>query len=178
MRLRYEITLEDLLAFTLHVHQKSPTMRRIRLRAVIALAVMIIGLCLIAAEILDNFLVLWAGVGWAVFFAAIYPQLYRRNVKRLSTRLYAEGQNKGILGQHVAELRDNGLFDGTAFSERTVFWKGIERIESIPGHTFVYLSAMSAHVIPEDSVTEGNYQAFVEELQKVWQHATHSQRLD
>ena len=178
MRLRYEITLEDLLAFTLHVHQKSPTMRRTRMRAAMGLAAMIIGLCLIAAEVLDNFLVLWAGVGWAALFVAIYPRLYRRNVKRLSTRLYAEGQNKGILGQHVTELRDNGLFDGTAFSERTVYWKGIERIESIPGHTFVYLSAMSAQVIPEDSVTEGNYQAFIDELQNRWQHATHTQRFD
>jgi hypothetical protein len=171
MRLRYEITLDDLLAFTLHVHQQSPTMRRTRLAAVICLATMVFGMCVVASEILRNVNLLWFGLGWAALFAVIYPRLYRRNVKRLSTKLYAEGQNKGLLGEHVAELRDNGLFDGTKFSERTVFWNGIERIESTADHTFVYLSAMSAQVIPEHSVIEGNYRAFVEELQRRWQHA-------
>ena len=76
-----------------------------------------------------------------------------------------------LFGQHVAELRDNRLFDATQFLERTVFWKGIERIESLPGHTFVYLSTMSAQVIPENSIIEGNYQEFVAELQRRWQHA-------
>ena len=56
-------------------------------------------------------------------------------------------------------------------------WKGIERIETTPGRTFVYLSPMSALVISEHSVLEGNYQAFIEELQNRWQHATHLQRL-
>lgn len=169
MRIRYEITVDDLLAFSLHFHQKSPTIRRTRLWSVVGLAAMIIGLCFVASEILGNPIVLWFGVAWAVLFAAIYPQLYRRNVKRYSARLYAEGQNKGIVGQHVAELRDNGLFDGTEFLERTVFWKGIERIETIPGYTFVYLSAMSAHVIPEHSIVEGDYDSFVEELLRRWQ---------
>lgn len=171
MRLRYEITIDDLLAFTLHVHQTSPTMRCGRSLAVLTLATVILSICIIAWKITGNRIILWSGFGWAGLIVAIYPRLYRRNVKRLSSRLYAEGQNKGILGQHVAELRDNGLSDTTDFAERTVFWKGIEKIESISGHTFVYLSAMSAHVIPEESVTEGNYRTFVEELQHRWRRA-------
>ncbi len=171
MRIRYEITLEDLLAFSLHLHQKSPTLRRNRLRAAIALAAMILGLCLVASEITSEPAFLWVGVGGATVIGAIYPRIYRRNVKWLSSRMYAEGQNKALLCEHVTELRDNGLFDGTEFLERTVFWKGIERIESLPGHTFVYLSTMSAQVIPENSIIEGNYQLFVAELQRRWQHS-------
>ena len=38
MRIRYEITIDDLLAFSLHFHQKSPTLRRTRMWAVIGLA--------------------------------------------------------------------------------------------------------------------------------------------
>lgn len=171
MQIRYEITLEDLLAFSLHLHQKSPTLRRTRRRAAVGLFAMIIGLCLVGSEITRDPIVLWVGVGGATVIAAIYPRIYRRNVKWLSSRLYAEGQNKALLCEHVSELRDKGLFDGTQFLERTVFWKGIERIESIPGHTFVYLSTMSAQVIPENTIIEGDYQAFVEELQRRWQHA-------
>ncbi len=171
MRLRYEIMIEDLLAFTLHLHETSPVLRRTRRAGVIGFAAFIFGTCLIAHELFGEPIVFLFGAGFAGLFAVLHPQLYRRNVKRLSTRLYAEGQNKGVLGQHLAELRDNGLSDTTDFSERTVFWKGIERIETIPGHTLVYLSAMSAQVIPENSVTEGSYPAFVDELQRRWHQA-------
>lgn len=171
MRIRYDIAAEDLLAFNLHFHQKSPTLRRTRMWVVLGLAAMIVGMCFVAAEIIGNPVVLWIGFGWAVFFAAIYPRLYRRNLRRYTSRLFAEGQNTKLFGQHIAELRDNGLFDATEYLERTVFWKGIERIESLPGHTFVYLSTMSAQVIPENSILEGDYHAFVEELQRRWQQA-------
>lgn len=178
MRLRYEITLEDLLGFSLNVHQKSPTLRRNRQWATIGLAIMFVAMFFAVSEILRDPVVFWIGLGGAAIILAIYPRIYRGNVKRLASRMYAEGQNKGLIGVHVAELRDNGLFDGTEFLERTVFWKGIERIESTAGRTFVYLSPMSALVISEHSVLEGNYQAFIEELQNRWQHAIHSQRLD
>ena len=169
MRIRYEITLDDLLAFSLHVHQKSPTMRRNRMWAVFGLVTMLVTMCFVAAEITRNPIVLWIGVGGATILAAMYPRIYRHNVARLSKRLYAEGKNKALLGPHVAELRDNGLFVETDYREGTVFWKGIERVESIPGHTFVYLSAMSALAIPEHAILEGSYSSFIEELERRWQ---------
>lgn len=73
-----------------------------------------------------------------------------------------------MLGTHSFEIVDNGLLDVTSYYERTVFWNGIERIETVPGRTFVYLSAVNAQVIPEDSVKEGNYSAFIDELHKQW----------
>jgi hypothetical protein len=168
MRIRYENTLEDLLAFTAHFHQRSPTLRRGRLAAVVCLAIMILGMTFAFSEVTGDPIFRWIGAGGAALIVLIYPRLYQRNIKRLSVRLYAEGQNKALLGPHVTELRDNGLFVGTEFREGVFFWKGIERIESIPGHTFVYLSAMSALVISEHSVFEGSYQGFVEELQRRW----------
>lgn len=171
MRIRYENTLDDLLAFTQHFHQKSPTLRRHRLWAVMCLAIMILAMSFAASEVTGDPIILWIGVAGTAVIVVIYPRLYRRNVKRLSSRLYAEGQNKALLGPHVTELRDNGLFVGTDFREGVVFWKGIDRIESVPGHTFVYLSAMSALVISEHSVFEGSYQGFIDELQRRWRLA-------
>ena len=171
MRIRYDITPEDTLAFNLRFHQKSPTLRRTRMWVVIGLSAMIISMCFAASEIIGNPIILWAGIGWAAVIAVIYPRLHRRNLKRYSARLLAEGQNMKLFGQHVAELRENGLFDATEFLERTVFWNGIQRIESLPGYTFVYLSTLSGQVIPEKSIIEGDYHAFVEELQRRWRHA-------
>ena len=122
----------------------------------------------VAAEVLQRPLIRPVGIVAAVFFAAVYPSIWRRKVRQYLGRLYREGQNRGVLGTHTLEILGNGLYDETPFYERTTFWNGIERIETAPGRTFVYLSAVSAMVIAENSATEGNYAAFIEELQKQW----------
>jgi hypothetical protein len=171
MRIRYEIAVEDLLAFSVHHHQKSPTLRRNRFLTVVVLAGMIVWLSFVAAESLRIPEVLWIGTALAALFAVVYLRTWKRGMNRVMTKLYAEGRNRGALGVHLAELRDEGFYRRTSCGEQTVFWNGIERIESIPGYTFVYVSALSAHVLPEHSVIEGSFQAFVEELQRRWQES-------
>lgn len=39
----------------------------------------------------------------------------------------------------------------------------------MPGHTFVSLATVSAVVIPEHNVLEGDYHSFVDELRRRWQ---------
>ena len=168
MRLRVELSVDDLVAFSLHHHQSSPTLKRSRVWAVIAIAVMTATLSHIAGELLNNPLLRLLGIAAAIFLAVVYPRIWRRKLEQYVRLLYREGQNRGVLGTHSLEILDKGLFDSTLFYERTSFWNGIERIETVPGRTFVYLSAVTAQVIPEDSVKEGNYGAFIDELRKQW----------
>lgn len=168
MRLRVELSVDDLVAFSLHHHQSSPTLKRSRVWAVIAIVVLTATLSHIAGELLRNPLLRPLGIAAAIFLALVYPRIWRRKLEQYVRLLYREGQNRGVLGTHSFEIVDNGLLDVTSYYERTVFWNGIERIETVPGRTFVYLSAVNAQVIPEDSVKEGNYSAFIDELHKQW----------
>lgn len=168
MRLRVEISVDDLVAFSLHHHQRSPTLKRSRIWAVIAIGAMTATLSYVAGKILNNPLLPPLGTAAAIFLAVVYPRIWRRKLDHYVRLLYREGQNRGVLGTHSLEIVEDGLMDATSYYERTVFWNGIERIETVPGRTFVYLSAVAAQVIPEDSVKEGNYSAFIDELQKRW----------
>jgi hypothetical protein len=170
MRLHYEITFVDFLAFKVNDehYKKSPMLRRARLWALAAFAMIIIGLSFIASEILQNRLILGFGVCCAGIFALIYPRLLRRNVSRFITNLNAEARSEATLGPRVVEIRDEGLFEENGNTERTVFWKDIERIETFPSYTFVYPSSDGAVLIPEGSVSDGNCISFVKELHYRW----------
>lgn len=169
MRLRYEITVEDQLAFNLHFQKNSPTLRRTRIVCMLAVAVFLIASFGAIAEILHRPKVAWLGVAAAVLFAVIYPRTWRRSTRRLNSRLFQERPNRALFGPRVSETRETGLFTSSDFVETMVFWKAIERIETVPGHTFVYLATVSAVVIPEHNVLEGDYHSFVDELRRRWQ---------
>ncbi len=171
MRLRYEITVEDQLAFNLHFQKNSPTLRRNRFAIVLSVAVFLIASFGAMAELLHRPKFAWMGVVAAVLFAVIYPQTWRRSAKRLTSRLIQERPNQALFGRRVSEIRESGLFTCSDFVETMFFWKAIERIETLPGHTFVYLATVSAVVIPEHNVLEGDYHSFVDQLRRRWQEA-------
>lgn len=78
--------------------------------------------------------------------------------------MYAEGLNRGLLGTHELELTEDGIIERSEVGEHKTTWQGIERIISTTEHTFVYVSALMAQVIPRNAVTEGDYDAFVDAL--------------
>lgn len=67
MRLRVELSVDDLVAFSLHHHQSSPTLKRSRVWAVIAIVVMTATLSHIAGELLRNPLLRLLGIAAAFF---------------------------------------------------------------------------------------------------------------
>jgi hypothetical protein len=79
--------------------------------------------------------------------------------------MFKEGANKTILGPHELELTESDLIERTPFGESRVRFQAIERVASEGSHTFIYLSAVSANVIPHHAVSEGDREAFVAALQ-------------
>jgi hypothetical protein len=58
------------------------------------------------------------------------------------------------------------LIERTRYSENRTALEAIEEVVSNGDYTFIYIGAVSAHVIPHDTVSEGNLDAFVEALKK------------
>jgi hypothetical protein len=74
--------------------------------------------------------------------------------------------------QVEVSIDDAGLEIRSAGEESTAGWERVRKIESIAHHTFVYFSAVSALIIPEDSVIEGDYTSFVARLKQLFAIAT------
>ena len=167
--LRYSITIEDLVAFNRFHNLHSPELiRQRRLVTVILPVAALIAITVMAVlsrdlwSFLFPFLVI---ILYMAFLRRAYGTAFDKKVRRL----YSEGKNRAALGAHGLSIDEDGLTSETEVSSSTISFKGIEKIESSPTHTFIYMSAMSAMVIPKGSVTEGDYENFFAQLRARWE---------
>ena len=160
MQVRYENTMEDLIAFNLFHLRTSPHMQRsiwINTWAIPVLAALA-G----AVVALNTHNVVWAV--WAFLFAVLYVLIYRKLSAHLMDRsiraLLTEGSNEAVLCEHALEVTPAGLVERTPVSEATTAWQAIQRIEDTDRFTFIYTQVTHAHVVPRDRVIEGDCVAF------------------
>ena len=170
MRLKYSTAVEDMLAFRRYHHAHSPAIRR-ELWLVI-IAGVAIGWTAIASGVVD--IGLTGGpvpyavglAGGAILAVLLGPRLLRRMQDRTMRRMLAEGANAGLLGPREMELDGDCLVVRTQAGESRTRLTAVERVASDGGRTYVYVSALSAHVIPHAAVTDGDPAAFVAALER------------
>jgi hypothetical protein len=56
--------------------------------------------------------------------------------------------NRNVLTQHRVELRSDGLYEETAYSQCLFLWPGIHRVVDAAGMVAVYVTAHSALLVP------------------------------
>jgi hypothetical protein len=150
MEIGYEVTLDDLIAFTLYHHEHSPAMRRSLLFLRFKLPMVGLLIFFLPPWSLDSIL------GGMVLFPLFYilwifciPFFYRYGIKMRTRNLHREGSNKGILGQHHIDLSPVSVTERTEFGEQITRWDAVERIVSTANYIFIYIGSMSGHVIPK-----------------------------
>lgn len=102
----------------------------------------------------------------AAAYVLIYPRLMRNHIRKVSRKLYSEAANRTVLCWHELEIYEGGFIERTAYNENRSAWGAIERIESAPGYTFIYIGPGNAHVIPHQRIAEGDLREFLVELGK------------
>jgi len=168
MRLYFERTLDDMIAFNDFHFRHSPYMKRFMFwyRLIGALAIVLVSTVLSqvltpTAPFLFSFILSLIGAG---VFVVLAPSLVQKRMKKQVRKLYSEGKNVSALGAQELELTDTGLIARSEYMETKLAWGAIERIESTPTHTFLYLSSVQAYIIPHDKIREGNYHALLTEI--------------
>ena len=69
------------------------------------------------------------------------------------------------MGEHRLEIENDGLTERTDVNETKTLWRGMERVASTKTHTFIYVTSLSAHIIPHDRIMAGNLQEFVQDVE-------------
>jgi hypothetical protein len=170
MKIVYETTIDDMVAFNRYHFTHSRYVRRLRAAWVWGTSCAIVGLGLISVVSDDPLaskvvvvavLVVIAGLN-ALFQSWFYP----RNLDRHTRKMYKEGKNKGVIGHRELELNDSGLVSRSEIGASMVFIEAIEKVVSNEKYVFIYMSAIMAYVIPRDAVSEGNCDQFVEALRQ------------
>ena len=82
-----------------------------------------------------------------ILFILAYVSLVALQFAFNAAFLYARN-NRNVLTEHRVEIRDDGLYEETAFSRSLFLWPGIHRVVKAAGFTAVYVTAHSALLIP------------------------------
>jgi hypothetical protein len=185
MLIRYRIDMEDVVAFNRYHCDRSPLVKRGRAvmtwafpAALLLLVAMITVFPIAPATQFGDELAVALSVSAGIFsllWILLIPGHMRRNVDRNVRRLYGEGANRGLIGPHELELTDTRLIERNPYGDSSRVLQAIEKVAFADGYAFIYVNAVSAHIVPGDAIEEGHFQAFLEALEegieKAWTSA-------
>ena len=175
MKIQFDLTVEDYLAFQLFHSQNSPAMKQqkavCRVFVVVAICSVLFLNQRLAVLPLGWPITCVAAIAITVVFLASYEYLLQFSVKRLARRLIEEGSTQGVTGEHELEISEAALIERTTISESQHAWEGLADIQETDRFALIYISSLQAHVIPRERVIQGDYRTFVDAAIARWKTA-------
>jgi YcxB-like protein len=165
MKIRYELTIDDVVTFNRYHAIRSPTGRRMttQRRWVMSLGMLTLG-AMLSAVMRD---VVYAVILTAAAVASIFliPFEVRRTVDRQARRFFEE--NKKRLGDYCElELLERDLVYRGATIESRMNLIEVDRVVEDGDLVYIYLTSNNAHVVPRHQIREGDVDAFLTELEQ------------
>lgn len=171
MKLKCDITMDDLLVGLRHLVETSPVIKSQQLRrrlVAIPLPTALFGLLDWARHELGF---VWAGLVMSMVCVVIIGPLQRRTMLRHSRRMYEQSGGK-FLGPRELSIEDRGLHSISRFEEKTIFWDSISNVTVSDDHCLVCVSNLAVLAIPKDRILSGDFDTFTQALIESWQKAT------
>ncbi len=181
MKIRFNTSTEDIVAFNRFHCENSPMWRRQRIiRASLVpviLAFFSLYIYTIKSRDMDHDPDAQLSLGIALVginLAVSVPLYFFLSWRILSSvtsgvrKLLAEGSNRALLGWREMELANGRLFVKTELLEISMDMRAIEKIVANEQYTFVYYSSITAYLIPMNLFPEDEYREFVAELREAW----------
>jgi hypothetical protein len=166
VKIRYEITVDDLLAFACYHANRS--LRRSGKGAIVGGVVATLGLIAVTTALMGQPAVMvmlpLAAVPVFFIFGMLYKAGFRPNNQRTLRRQYEQLLPRGATGPHEMELVEDGLVQRTPYSELRTPIEDVYGIRSDGERTFIYTGPASAYVIPHRSIPETELESFVEAI--------------
>jgi hypothetical protein len=183
MKIRFETTIDDVIAFNRFHFTNSPAWRKqlwiqslwLPVFLALVLAMVIVVNASAAGFNLRNSLVMsvcigtvWlaGSAGWVLFIR----WHLNRGLMRNARKFLAEGSNRSLHGWREMEIVKGRLVLHTELLDISMDLRAIERIVGNDAYTFVYIASVSAYMIPMDVYPEEEYREFVAELREAWEN--------
>jgi hypothetical protein len=161
MQLRFEIAIDDIMAFYRYHFAHSPTIRNQKLLLIAFVAAIAITASLIIDSEVERTTQVIYAIVFTVVFGAYFHFRHGTSLEKQAKKLIAEGKNDGMLGTHQLTIEENALCEKTDVNETRHAWSAIDRVEETEDHAFIYISSIQAHVIPKHQISQGDYDSFI-----------------
>jgi hypothetical protein len=171
-RIRYNVTIEDLVAFNVFYARTSPTIRSLQRRYRMITLPIVFLMTFVIELFTRHHLGIWyplivasiTTLALAVYLNYYYKSGYLSRLRHTARKLYSENKNPGVVGEHILEVDEQGFINRTEFKEARYAWGALVRIESEPNYTYLFTGPGSAFVIPHQSLIEGDFPSLLEQI--------------
>ncbi len=170
MRIIFKNSKDDLVMLNEYICEHSTAMKRIILKNRITMAISPLAGVMVLVYMKDIpfdpaiFIFAFMGIILSLPLFLYYPRYFKRATRKKMIKLYGKKKKKGVIGVHEISIVNDGIVEKTEYNETKQKWGSIENIVTFKGKTLIFIGAMQAHVVPEDSIIDGDYKTFVNEL--------------
>lgn len=171
VEIQYEVTMEDMIEFDRYHMAHSPTVRRFlrTARLLVPVAFVAIGIATSVAGGSFTSLAVF-GLGSLLWFLFM-PALLGRARAKHARRMLSEGEGRGLLGKCTLSIAVDGLRVVREAGESTFAWCAVDSIVTAERHVYIYVSAISALVIPKDAFADRARCEWFVERARAWHEA-------
>jgi len=163
MKIEYDVTLDDLIHFNTHHFNHSPAMRRMVSNTRLILVVVVMTVMTVFSHETGKWQIFMpVGVVFSTIYAFRINYLMTKRVAKMAGKVLDKNASREMLGRHVLELHDDGVFVKGAFSEGKTLWSGLTEVAEDAGYVYIYIGPVKAHVIRRGGVVSGDIDAVVE----------------
>ena len=169
MELEFELLEKDYINFNINNAKKSSSLKKSIFRQRILGPIIF----LIIPFIIKTYseIPIWY---WFIIFGALsvvwiifYPKYIEWEMARRVRKMLKEGNNENLFARRKIIISDKGVLERSSFGETNMKWKQIDKVEEIVDYIYIYISSVSAHIIPKRVFRDENEkQTFIKEIQK------------
>jgi len=170
MRIRFDIALEDLIAFeeariadSADVRKRQNGFRRFVTGYLLLAPVLLVAFSSMQAYWLP---VLLISAALSALFYRAYPGMMRKRLRRGMHMMRDEGELGLSLGEAEWEVLETGLITRIAGLETKLTWAAIDRIETTPDYTYLHIDSIQTCILPHRRILSGDLSAFLTELNR------------
>ncbi len=177
MTIDFMTTADDFIAFNLFHFKNSPTLKRqlliTRLAYAFFLAVILSLPYTAYVKELPFFAclfpILGVVVGILIFLA--YPRMHEKNLRKQLSKVLKEGGNEGMIGKQKIVITPEAVINETPAGEQKAFWSSVDKIVETRDYIFLYVSSVSAAIIPRSAFPSDEQRNAFLELAKQYHSA-------
>lgn len=149
MEINYELTKEDFIQFNMYHYKNSKVMKKslifMRYFLPIFFIVAAIVTFVLRQEIaISSIIFVIVGCLWFVLF----PGIMNKSIYKKVDQFFSEGKNLSLLGKHSIVINEESIIEKSETSEVKHSWATVEKVAESETHIIIYVSAVSAYMIP------------------------------
>ncbi|KXL52853.1 hypothetical protein CLNEO_18760 [Anaerotignum neopropionicum] len=167
MEIKFELTEEDYIKFNLYHMENSPSQKKLHRSLRYALPLLFtFPIYFIGSGVLKQPSLYWLIISILFFVVWIfyYPKRYKSSIRKQAQKLLREGDNSSYFGKKTMLIDENSIKIFDELSSKTISKNSIKSIKIYDDLILIYLSAVTAHIIPTRNLDETTKNQLIKEL--------------